>query len=82
MFFQHSGVSKFNKNFWEEVVKVKVILRPTVSRPVRPSVRQPSEIRDQFVKFFFTADGLLMWGALSDERTDLWYIFLYTIRTA
>jgi hypothetical protein len=33
-------------------VKVKVMLRPTVSRPVRPGVRHPSGTRDQFVKIF------------------------------
>jgi hypothetical protein len=44
--------------------KVKVILRPTVCRPVT---------RDQFFPFciFLTVSGLLKWGALSDERTDL-----------
>jgi hypothetical protein len=32
-------------------VKVKVILRPTVNRPVRPGVRHPSGTRDQFFPF-------------------------------
>jgi hypothetical protein len=33
-------------------VKVKITLRPTVSRPVRPGVRGPSRISDQFVFVF------------------------------
>jgi hypothetical protein len=32
-------------------VKIKVILRPTVSRPVRPGVRHPSGTGDQFFPF-------------------------------
>jgi hypothetical protein len=33
-------------------IKVKVILRPTVSLPVRPGVRHLCGIRDQFFPFF------------------------------
>jgi hypothetical protein len=40
-------------------------LRPTVRRPVCLSVRHPSEADDR------TAAGLLMWGALSDDRAVL-----------
>jgi hypothetical protein len=70
-------------------VKVKVTLRPTDSRPVRlgvwrPSgpvclgVRLPSGTHDQFFPFslwFFclTVSGLLMWGALSDEKSGLYF---------
>jgi hypothetical protein len=54
-------------------VKVKVTLRPTISRPVRLGVRRPSGTRDQF--FFLHEISfrqlLLFCSALSDESTGL-----------
>jgi hypothetical protein len=41
------------------------MLRPTVNRPVCLEIKRPSGAYDQ------TVAGLLMWGALSDERTGL-----------
>jgi hypothetical protein len=46
------------------------MLRPTVSRPVCRGIKHPSEAYDQIFKCQ-TFAGLLMWGALSDEITDL-----------
>jgi hypothetical protein len=44
-------VERVNRNMND---KLKVILRPTVSRPLRLSVRHPSRTRDQiFFKIFF-----------------------------
>jgi hypothetical protein len=42
------------------------MLRQTVSRPVCLGIKHPSRAYDSQ-----TVAGLLMWGALSDERTDL-----------
>jgi hypothetical protein len=44
---------------------VKVILRPTVSRPVRPGVRLPSRSRDKFFPFLVSV-------AKKDWPTDCW----------
>jgi hypothetical protein len=55
-------------------LKVKVILRPTVSRPVCPGVRPPSGPMTNFsfsLKFSLDSFGFIIFGALSDERTGL-----------
>jgi hypothetical protein len=56
-------------------VEVKLTLRPTVSRSVCLGVKHPSGAQNQiFFSFSFCCQavaGLLMWGALSDERTGL-----------
>jgi hypothetical protein len=57
-------------------VKVKVISGMTVSLPVCPGIRPPSEIFDQFLFHFngnynYTLSELLLWGTLSDEKTGL-----------
>jgi hypothetical protein len=49
-------------------VKVKVTLRPTVGRPVCLGIKHPSGAYDQ-IFICQTIAGLLMWGALSEERT-------------
>jgi hypothetical protein len=57
-------------------VKAEVILLPTVNQSIRLGNRHPSGTRDQFFPFsllffFFTVSGLLMWVALSDEKSSL-----------
>jgi hypothetical protein len=56
------------------LVKIKIVLRPTISWPICLGARHPSETRDQFSSFFklcLDSTGVLMLGALSDERTGL-----------
>jgi hypothetical protein len=50
--------------------KVKVILLPTVSRPVCLGVKPHLGHKTRFLLLSDIA-GLFMWGALSDERTGL-----------
>jgi hypothetical protein len=52
-------------------VKVKVILRPTVSRPVCLGTKHPFVAYDQILIICLIVAGLLVWGALSDGRTGL-----------
>jgi hypothetical protein len=46
------------------------MLRPTVSRPICLGIKHPSGAYDQICNSL-TVAGLLIWGALSDERTGL-----------
>jgi hypothetical protein len=50
---------------------MEVVLRPTVSRPVCLGVKHPPGAYDQIFYCCQTVAGLLMWGALSAERTGL-----------
>jgi hypothetical protein len=50
------------------------MLRPTVSRPVCLGIKHPSGLMTRFLLPYGihrTVAGLLIWGGLSDERTDL-----------
>jgi hypothetical protein len=51
-------------------VKVKVMLRPTVSRQVSLAIKHHLGLRPNFY-YCQTVAGLLIWGAVSDERTSL-----------
>jgi hypothetical protein len=47
------------------------MLRPTVSRPVCLGIKPLSGAQEQISFYCQIVAGLLMWSALSDERTDL-----------
>jgi hypothetical protein len=47
-------------------LSLSLMLQPTVSRPVCLEIKHPSGAYDQIF-----IEGMLMWGALSDERTSL-----------
>jgi hypothetical protein len=53
---------------------VELNLRPTVSRPVCLGVRTPFGLMVRFYMFFsLTCTSFLMYGALSDERTGVYF---------
>jgi hypothetical protein len=47
------------------------MLRPTMSRSVSLGIKHPSGAYDKIFITVGGVKGLLMWGALSDERTGL-----------
>jgi hypothetical protein len=67
-----NSASYFIPSFPWRQVKVKVILRPTVSRPVCHGTKHPFGAYDQILIIVWQLlVCLLVWGALSDERTGL-----------
>jgi hypothetical protein len=62
-------------------VKVKVMLRPTVPSASPSWSKAPIWGLRPDLYYFGTVAGLLMWGALSDERTGLSFARLSNIRS-
>jgi hypothetical protein len=63
---------------WSQNVKVKVMLRPTVSRPVCLGVNHPSGAYDQIIIIVWHILSCPSEGALSDERSRLLCPFITT----
>jgi hypothetical protein len=57
---------------WAEL---SFMLRPTISRPVCLGIKHPFGAYDQIFITCVTVTGLFLWGALSDERTGLSFIY-------
>jgi hypothetical protein len=55
--------------------EVEVTLRLTVSQSVSLGVEPHQELITRYIYFYLTIMALLFWGALSDERTDLSFVY-------
>jgi hypothetical protein len=51
------------------------MLRPTVSRPVSLGIKHPFGAYDQIFVTCVTVTVLFLWGALSDERSGLSFVY-------
>jgi hypothetical protein len=61
---------------WVEFeLSLSFMLRPTVSRPVCLGIKHPFGAYDQIFITCVTVAVLFLWGALSDERTGLSFIY-------
>jgi hypothetical protein len=56
-------------------LSLSLMLRPTVSRPVCLVVKHPSGAYNQIFITCVTFTVLFLWGALSDERSSLSFVF-------
>jgi hypothetical protein len=56
-------------------LSLSLMLRPTVSRPVCLGIEHPSGAYDQIFITYVTVTGLFLWGALSDERSGLSFVY-------
>jgi hypothetical protein len=61
-------LERANLNHWTNHVESSLMLRPTVSRSVCLGIKHTSGAHNQ-IFISQTVAGLLMWGALSNERT-------------
>jgi hypothetical protein len=55
-------------------MSLSLMLRPTVSRPVCLEIKHPSGAYDQIFITCVTVTVLFLWGALSDERSVLYFV--------
>jgi hypothetical protein len=56
------------------IIKVKVTLRLTVSQSVSLGVEPYLGLMTRYL-LLFDSYGLFLWGALSDERTGLYFVY-------